>query len=141
MVVDWTGVGCGKSYGGLDRKERMDGERGGRMEEKQALFAVVGWGGGVIDSSFEGGGGPPPSEVASLVLLALLLDRFRLRFLPFLEVAVVIVVGGGDCFVTTESPPTSSPIEEVVIDDGVAESTSVEVLAFESSADDDAEAR
>lgn len=36
MVVDWTGVGLGKLYGGVDRKVRTDGLSGGRIDAKES---------------------------------------------------------------------------------------------------------
>jgi hypothetical protein len=36
MVVDWTGVGLGKLYGGVDRKVRTDGLNGGRIDAKES---------------------------------------------------------------------------------------------------------
>ena len=40
MVVDWTGVGSGKLYGGVERKARTDGLRGGRIDANKSFLTL-----------------------------------------------------------------------------------------------------
>ncbi len=77
MVVDWTGVGCEKLYGGLVRKVRIEGDRGGLMDANALL--------GLARVSDDGLLLLLLASLEVLALLALLLARLRLRFLLFLD--------------------------------------------------------
>ena len=78
--MDWTGVGVGKSYGGVERKVSIESDSGGWMDENALLLLL----------SFD-------------VDEALLLDRFRLCLL-FL--GAVVVFGATTLSTTSAASPT-----------------------------------
>jgi len=117
MVVDCTGVGVGKLYGVVVRKERMDGERGGWMaanELDMMLLLSLSAGVGELSDSLsllldEIG----LSEMSELVAsLALLLARFLL-LLFFFDFDIEAVQSApddddDDFFMSSSSRPAES---------------------------------